>query len=248
MTDLRTLLHEAAPLPSGPLDMGSVRRRAARLRVRRATTWLAGVLAVAGVTLPATGSGVLAPGGTGTDVGVGVGVERNDAPHPTAMAVPATGAGGGAGAAPAPTAQPRRAPDGTARSAGGATQPDGPALGDVQPPAPSCSVDDAGLREGEQRVCRFTATKAGGAGLRSDGAAQPTGARGDVYYVRNGVRSHQRVEYQRAGAGGVGVFACAEFLEPGDLVEVVVTAGAARPDRPTSTLGAGEGWSCWQGS
>ena len=63
MADLRTLLHDAAPTPRGPLDLDAVRRRAGRLGVRRAVAWVAGLGAVIGLGVPVAGGvgGLLVP-------------------------------------------------------------------------------------------------------------------------------------------------------------------------------------------
>src|SRR5687767_14793883 len=53
MTDIRTLLHEAAPGPSAPLDVEVLVVRAAhRPWHRRVVVWLAGLVAVVGVGVP----------------------------------------------------------------------------------------------------------------------------------------------------------------------------------------------------
>src|SRR5258706_12003232 len=69
MPDLHELLHDAAPKPVAPLDMAALQRRAHRFSKRRLVAWLAGVVAVAGVGLPA-GTTLLASANHGERVGV----------------------------------------------------------------------------------------------------------------------------------------------------------------------------------
>lgn len=118
----------------------------------------------------------------------------------------------------------------------------------ASPPASACTVDNAGLNPGGQRMCSFTATTMGGATMRSDGVvmAAGNGAQGYVTITRQGIRRTHTVQYNSARAGELGVFSCGGLIEPGDLVEVVLTNGPAALDGSTVTLGAGEGWYCWQ--
>src|SRR5688572_15633057 len=61
MTDIRTLLHDAAPAPRAPLDVGTLLTR----RPRRWRVWAASALAVVAVGGGVAGTGALSPAGDG---------------------------------------------------------------------------------------------------------------------------------------------------------------------------------------
>lgn len=248
MTDIRMLLHEAAPQPLRPLDMTALRARARRRTARRVITWLAGLGIAVGAGLPVGGSLLVSAGD----------VERADRVSPDRSALstlpPSEPGAGGVGSgkgpglvgAPGPThpgeADPSPVTTATAGDTGGlALSPSD------YPAAASCSVDTTGLGDGEQRRCRFTATRGGGTDMTTNGPTNPapgTPPSGDVTVTRNGVATTYHV--RTAGAGDLSAFAgCGDVIEPGDLVEVVLTNGiSGDTDQWTTTLGAGEGWSC----
>jgi hypothetical protein len=263
MPDLSTLLHDSAPAPRRPLDLAAVHQRARLSGVRRRLLWLGGLGAL--LALPG-GAGILAPAGDGGDT---VDSRRPPAITPDRPAVgddgPAADAGGtaapgdgddaiaaGTGTRGTPTTSP--APASSAADAGAPTLvevgPTGGADGNVPTPFPSasaCAVDDVGHVPGEERRCRFTATAGGGASLRSSGPTSSVGARGRVIITRNGQTTTHEVQYQSVRAGELGAFACGGLIEPGDLVEVVLTTKSTPDDGTVTTLGAGEGWECWNG-
>ena len=255
MTDLRTLLHEAAPTPSRPLDMAAVRRRSQRLGLRRVGVWVGALGVLAGIAVPVAGG--LVPSSdpdAGVDVGPGptttttLDPDPDDAaPAPTsihaadveASADPSVGPGrGDADGSPlAPTSPGDGAPTTTEAT---------PALASGHPAAPECSVDNEGLGAGEQRRCRFTATKRGGAQMWTSGPVGTAAAdvKGEVILTRQGQTTRYEVTRGNARAGEAGVFlGCGSFIEPGDLVEVVLTNGSDVQVH-TTTLGAGDGWTC----
>lgn len=102
--------------------------------------------------------------------------------------------------------------------------------------AEACSVDNAGMAEGEVRSCRFTATRPGGWNLRFVGFAGTEPMR-EVVVTRDGVATVY-------GYGGNGWCEDAK-IEPGDLV--VVRLSDAGPSANLTTLGAGDGWGCRDG-
>ena len=255
MTDLRTLLHESAPTPSGPLDMSAVRSRARHGRLRRIGIWFAGLVAVAGVGIPAS-QGLL--GSADRDSrDVAINTERKERePGDPATVLPSPGGatvddpsglsvqGGQRQSRPesvAPTTQPRTPPTTSAQ----------PSSAAVFPSQQECSVTTAGMRVGEQRRCRFSPTEVGGASIVTDGPAWSSGnapAYGEVLVTRGGSTgvawtSNESGAAVAAGEGAVFAGGCGRmFLQPGDLVEVVLTK--QRDDPFNVTLGAGKDWSC----
>ena len=239
MTDIRTLLHDAAPTPAVALDMAAVRARARRTTLRRRViAVLTGVGAAIGIGVP-VGTGLLAPASQSERVGI-VGGERIE-DHTLGD-------------------DERRASDVAAlsattvasilgRSSATTTRSQTPTAPVAYPSAAFCTVNDRDLVAGAQRSCRFTATKRGGASLQSDGSTAPppgVSPKGEVRVTRGGETSTHEVTNVRAKAGDAEVFAgCSFFIEPGDLVEVVITSSAAgAKDDATVTLGGGEGWAC----
>ena len=257
MTDLSTLLHESAPTPRRPLDLDAIHARAQRRGGWR-RWWLGGLAAV--LAVPAS-AGILAPAHEGastvdTDRRPPV-VTPDEPPAPDGTAV--GGDDGGATsddragepvAAGRPLAASTAGPDGSSPSP---TTPVWSTAGDELDPMPAdpyplasaCSVDDAGHTPGEERRCRFTASGRGGASLRSSGPTSPVGSSGRVLVTRNGQTTTHEVRYQSVRAGEFGAFACGGLIEPGDLVEVVLTTKSTPDDGTVTTLGAGEGWECW---
>ncbi|MDQ3106333.1 MAG: hypothetical protein M3Q68_00815 [Actinomycetota bacterium] len=268
MIDLRTMLHDSAPMPRTPLDMADIQRRARRRQPRRFAAWLG----LAGLTL-----GVGIPGAS---VLVTAGDPHGEQAKPTATSIdtvldavldadattdsttttttrgatsegvrPATAArvdgttaaapiaggtlqGGGATEAPSTTINPARP-----------TTTTGPPPAEAYPRAASCTVDNAGLGPNEQRRCLFTATAAGGASRRPYGD-EVNSPHGQVLVTRNGATTAHPVV-------GVNVFAgdlergCEDlFIQPGDLVEVILT-NSASGTREVETIGAGEHWECY---
>lgn len=265
MTDLRTLLHQSAPVPSAPLDMAAVRRLAARRRSRRIAGWLG----LAGLTL---GLGV--PGGAqlvtvGDDGHAGGGSSAAAVTTPTTTSgggrsSAATLAAGGTSASPkapiaigapgAPTAVVAGGA-GERSSADGGAGPEGPGAAPTltpssptttapaYPAAASCWVDNRDLGPSEQRSCRFTATAEGGTSRRpyGDEASSP---HGQVFVTRYGTTTVHPVVGVHVFAGDV-EHGCEDlFIQPGDLVEVVLTNNPGGT-REVETIGAGHGWECY---
>lgn len=270
MTDLRTLLHDSAPAPRGPLDMRDVRRRAERAGARRVLAWLSGIGVAIGLGVP-VGGALLSPADNAAVVEVGVSEPSTttSAPNPTVPVAAPLGATTSstvrlasrsgvdrpglvddAVTASELEGDPAAIATTTLGAPAGVDSEPSPKLEatDGYPLASSCSVDNAGLGPKRQRTCQFTATTRGGAEMRSNGVAMAAGngAEGHVTVTRDGKRTTTIVQYDSASAGDLGVFGCGGLIEPGDLVEVVLTNGAGSPDGSTTTLGAGEGWYCWQ--
>lgn len=90
--------------------------------------------------------------------------------------------------------------------------------------------------------------------MESDGPVTSAGTHpeGRVTVTRDGVSTTYDVVSNRARAEDpageeLGVFAgCGQgnFIQPGDLVEVVLTRTSSTPPATTTTLTAGEGWRC----
>lgn len=251
MTDIRTLLREAAPQPLAPLDMVAVRALARRRSMRRFVTWVGGIGVVIAAAVPTGGSLLVNAAGGGRD--------HNGAKN-EAQAVDAVDRGTTDRSLSAPLVGTDRAGD---PAAAGIAPPGGPPEGGVTtttdqrdavapasasdyPKRPSCVIDNVGLGDGEQRSCRFTATSDGGADLVSSGTVSPPpGAKAEVTVTRDGQTTTYSVHNQEQRAGGLNHAICGSFIEPGDLVEVVLTNSTNDPERATLTLGAGEGWECW---
>lgn len=267
MADLRTLLHQSAPKPRSPLDLVSIHERVQRRPHRRFAAWLgiAGLLLGLGVpggsalvtadrqndrqaappSLPSliesghVDSGVDVPTTTSTQIASARSTAR---PSTESKAVEASAAG--SGSAEADDSARVIAPPTTARGPAATTSTvvaPSPSPADY-PRAASCSIDNAGLGRNEQRRCRFTATATGGAGFR-DGSDEPRGPTAQVSVTRDGSTMTRPVT-------GVAVFAgdlkrgCAEqFIQPGDLVELVLT-NSGSDSEAEATVGAGEGWEC----
>jgi len=265
MTDLRELLHESAPRPTGPLDMAAVYRRGRQRRSRRLGGWLG----LAGVTLGLgvpSGSMLVTAGEGGRDQAAATttlpptGAARAASETTTTLGLVAgppirslTAGGGGAktpirtvdplapSAAPTSSGDPIAAPTSTAPP--GATPTSGPAAPRPEyPRAASCSVDNAGLGPSEQRACRFTATAAGGASRRPYGD-EVNSPHGQVLVTRNGTTTAHPVFGAEVFAGDVRRGCQELFIQPGDLVEVVLT-NSPRGTTQVETIGAGEHWEC----
>ena len=256
MADLRTLLHDSAPEPSAPLDMAAVRRRAQRTGMRRLAAWLAGLGAIVGIGFPVGGSILVnadqsepprvdrvtpetVQGAkrvtTGTSV---VEPDGDGAPPPGATRVTSRPAQLGGATTTSPPA---------ASKADGDVEPSVVANAEARdyPPAAYCAVDNVGLGADQSRSCRFTATARGGGTVKSTSPVYPPpGIRAQMRITRNGETNTYMIGHQRVQAGDAGTFYCGAMIEPGDLVEVILTNSPA-PDGSTSTAGAGDGWECW---
>lgn len=257
MTDLHTLLRESAPAPSSPLDMSAVRQRAARLGTRRFFAWVAGLGVATGLVVP-IGGPLLVSGDRAEQVATDVrapdngdqegdeGVDRVEDRADAGSS--ASDAGNDEGSESASEASASAPPSTVARgtasgSVADAAAPAAPA--EHFPAAAVCTVDTVGLGAGHERVCRFTATAAGGASLTTTGPiSPPPGIKAEVIVTRNGESTTYVVTEDTVRAGEVGTFRCGRIIEVGDLVEVVLTNSPA-PDGHRTTLGAGEGWECW---
>ena len=258
MTDLRTLLHDAAPMPRHPLDMAAVRRRSQRLGLRRVGLWVGALGVLAGVAVPVAGG--LVPS---SDPDAGVQVIPGPITTTTSTTTPdlvGPDTDAPQSEASSDSDRPDVLPGGASGASAGSAEaterviPWSPPTTEVArpvnradyPAAAECSVDNEGLAAGEQRRCRFTATTSGGFGFRSSGPVYPNAAQvsGKVLVTRDGVTTTYDVVDARAEAGGFGAFVGCDFpLDPGDLVEVVLTSH--RDDQlTTTTLGAGDGWAC----
>ncbi|MEY2424931.1 MAG: hypothetical protein QOI61_503, partial [Actinomycetota bacterium] len=207
MPDIQTVLHEAAPTPASVLDMAAVRARARRYSLRRRIiAALAGVGVAVGIGVP-VGTGVLAPASQGERVGMTGRHTTEDSAPPTDDARPATN-GAAAVKTSVVAALPGRSTTTTAK----------PQLGEPPveyPSAASCTVDDQGLAAGAQRICRFTATRRGGASFDSDGPTAPApgvSPAGEVKVTRNGQTSRHQVDKYRASTGDGAVFVGCEFF------------------------------------
>ena len=264
MADLRTLLHESAPRPRSPLDLEALHARARRRTNRRFATWLG----VAGLAL-----GIGVPGGTvfvtadrgddhrvapPTTTTTSTPSSADDATDADERSTATTGRGVSAAASSSPAEGRLVAPrPGTAASdadAGpssdapptslrGTTSTTAAPRAAEYPPAAACTVDNAGLGPNEQRRCRFTATAAGGASRRPYGD-EVNSPQGQVLVTRNGTTTAHPVFGAQVFAGDIRRGCEDLFIQPGDLVEVVLT-NAASGTREVMTIGAGERWQCW---
>lgn len=248
MTDIRTLLYEAAPAPSGPLDMTAVRSRSARRSWRRIAAWMGGVGLVIGAGVAGGGNLLVSTGSDGRDH---PSHEREAAAEATTTTTTADGSSAGSPGAAAgaegavgggPTAARASGPEVvSSRSTGTSTLDPW-----VYPSAESCSVDNTGMGDGQRRSCSFRATAKGGAQLRSSGPTNPSpgvSAEGTVTVTRDGQRTTYTIGKWRAEAGGMGVFIGCEvnIIQPGDLVDVELVNGTdADGETSVTTLGAGK--------
>ncbi|MGQ0434118.1 MAG: hypothetical protein ACT452_17150 [Microthrixaceae bacterium] len=246
MTDIRMLLHHAAPQPLGPLDMTALRARARRRSLRRFATWVAGVGAVITAAVP-TGGAFL--------VNAAQGDRDQAAVEQDAGAVDATEIVDAADPAPmpgsAPSAPSIEGSNALVGSMGGvigttSTTSEEPSASSFYPRQSECVVDNADLGDGEIRTCRFTATARGGTEMTSSGTTDPPGATGEVTVTRNGVSTtyYPHMRRRRVGDASVFVGCSGGLIQPGDLVDMVLTNSTADPEHATITLSAGEGWSC----
>jgi len=251
MPDIRTLLHDAAPQPVAALDMAAVRSRAARRPRRRLVTWLAGLGAVI-----AAGVGVGIPGGGGILVNAGQddrpAVIESDSSRTdeivdgTATAWdPSPGMDDEAGFSP-PVSSP------SASSPASVPHPLAPtaAPSAAYPPMASCSVDNRDLGRGHSRSCRFTATTAGGWNYYQPPNHLPSASDAptvSVRVTRDGSTTVYSTRMVRDGgpAGTYHLDGCTDdVIEPGDLVEVVITEPYDATVRTEMGGGAGEHWGC----
>lgn len=269
MADLRTLLQQSAPKPTTPLDLAAIHARAQRRPRRRFATWLGIAGLTLGIGIP--GGSVLVTADRENDrqadppsvpaVVTPVRVDgATDATTTTSMPTAPSGAtarratesksveapaarGGSAGSddnarvvAPPTTSRGSVPTTTTVVSAAPSPTPSD------YPQAASCSIDNRGLGRNEQRRCRFTATTSGGASFR-DGSNEPRGPTAQVSVTRDGTTTTRPVTGVAVFAGDLGQ-ACAErFIQPGDLVELVLSNTGTDPGAE-ATIGAGEGWAC----
>lgn len=254
MTDLRRLLHDSAPVPSGPLDMAAVRRRARRTGLRRVASWIAGLTVISGIGFP-LGESIFVnadqPGRPRVERTSPETVEEDGDPTATTLRA---GDGRDSGTSPVTSVTSLRAHPGPttttatvpAASHSGA-EPSVAATADEgdYPSAPFCAVDNVGLGANQSRSCRFKATTRGGGTVKTTSPVYPPpGIRAEMRITRNGETTTHTIGHQRVQAGEAGTFYCGALIEPDDLVEVVLTNSPA-PDGSTSTAGAGDGWECW---
>ncbi len=265
MTDIRTLLHEAAPRTAVELDLEELRRQAGRHSLRRVASWLAAGLAVLAIAVP-TGQTILSPadhGPAGLDVrqvdggDLGEdGTRRGDteASSPTSIDDDPTHGSVIAGEVAGPIERlgmpsPDRAiVDTTSTTTSAATTTAPPDMSawwapDPEYPARSgCSVDDAGLAPRRERRCQFTATVAGGASVDPEHSSVPSTQTADQVRVTVRRPNGEVMEWSGTRSYGVGdaqvFFGCDVFIEPGDRVEVAIVAG---DDPARTTVHAGEG-------
>ena len=260
MSDIRTLLHEAAPTPLEPLDMEAVRARAVRRMRRRLVALVTGVTALLAAAIP-IGNSLLAPAGGG-DASViiapppavadpAVEPDRSDQ-VPSGPAEPShpSGSTEGSASSESPNAQSMApapsifTPTPTADPAATATA--------KYPLAKSCSVDNAGLAYGEQRSCTFTATHAGGWNFYQPPEHGPSigdPATVTVRVVHDGATQIYRSEMLPDGgpAGSYDVEGCDDaIIQPGDLIEVTIEQPDGRYEVVVGEAGggAGKGWGC----
>ena len=254
MTELRSLLHDSAPVPSGPLDMAAVRRRARRTGFRRVAAWLAGLGAIAGIGFPLGGSILVNADQPGRPRVERVAPETAEdlGDHTATTSRTADATGGGSARVTATTllrAQPTTTTTTATSPAAEQNDVKPPVAVSAEqrdfPPAPFCAVDNVGLAANQSRSCRFTATTAGGGTVKTTSPVYPPpGIRAEMRITRNGETTTHMIGHQRVQAGEAGTFYCGALIEPGDLVEVVLT-NSPSPDGSTSTAGAGDGWECW---
>lgn len=234
MTDLRTLLHDAAPRPSGPVDIGALMAEAGRRRPwRRIGLWFASLVAVIGI-----GGGAvigLAPADDPSHI------DTLPGPTTTTTAV-ASDEGISARTVAGPTAMP------TTTTPAAAVSPSSEASGDEpswywRPPTEpteceltaggsGVSDDDlgggAGFDDPGTHTCTFIATDDGG--YRAAGTWSIT-------IERDGDRIGRSHLDRSPACEDVG------FILPGDVVTVNVRTPGGATTADTS-IGAGPSWSC----
>ena len=250
MTDIRTLLHDAAPSPTGPLDMAAVRARARRSPGRRLAAWIVGAGALIGVGVP-VGNAVLVTGGHDTAVEV---VDPTPTTGVTTTSIPA--------AAPQRDAPATDREYGAGSTASNVTDAESalpassgseaPTMG-YDPPYPrasECSVDTYGLASGDARTCRFTATAAGGWNYYQPphGPTITEIPYIEVSVTRGDETRVYRTERVPSGTptGGYRLKGCDDdIIRPGDRVEVLIQQADPWMDiRNEMGVGAGSGWGC----
>ena len=229
MTDLRTLLHDAAPRPSRRIDVDALIAEAARRRPwRRIVLWFASIAAVVGI-----GGGAivgLAPADRPAEVGT--------VPAPSAISTTTTTPSDSTcqvvAAGDTPVASPGSA------SAMATPDADEPAWYQHEPPHEECDlhpggyglsqdgVGGAGFDDPRTQTCTFTATAAGG--YRAAGTWSLT-------IERDGQRIDRSHVLRSATCEDVG------FIRRGDVVTVQVRTpgGATTVD---TFISAGPRWSC----
>lgn len=117
------------------------------------------------------------------------------------------------------------------------------------PPASDCSVDARGMAAGTTRSCQFTATDYGGwwagfAGMPLFGVNNPDPSAA-VWVTRGTSKEFYMSDGGQGPAMDMSWAGCDNnIIQPGDLVEVVITAGEGNNPGSYYEAGAGLGWSC----
>lgn len=235
MSDIRTVLHQAASTPSQPPNMHAIRERARRLGHRRVFVWLTGAVAVLGVGFPVGNTILVSPGSSDR-----ISTIDADVPRPSRQDEAAVGAASGgdtrsgdksAAASSSPAAHV--SPATTVPAVGGipttTTAPTG------HPARESCRIDNNGLLPGESRRCQFTATRAGGWRFSDGAGAGADWSRGIVTVTRDG---------ETKTYNSVGFTSCGDtVIEPGDLVTLEFVQGT-QDVTVGGYVAAGYRWSC----
>ena len=120
---------------------------------------------------------------------------------------------------------------------------------DSYPPASACSVDARGMAARQTRSCRFTATESGGwwagfAGTPLFGvnSFDPSAA---VFVTRAGRQTLYETHGPMSPGMDMSWAGCDDnIIQPGDLVEVEITAGEGNNPGAYYEAGAGLGWNC----
>lgn len=241
MTSISDALKAAAPEPTHFLDMGEIRRLAARRLLRRRILSAFGAVSV---TLGAiTGAGaiqvVTAGGGDDRSPEIVVAPDTTEPDHtPTSEEVEPR-----LPAAPPDSRGTPEPPSADSPPAGGSIPR--ASLGDQEagawwrnafyPLAPSCHVDNVGLAPGESRTCRFMATASGSIGLYLErGEEDPleqdhvTALQTDYptaeFRLLNDSGTYTYTMPYAQAAGTYATYSSCGAVEPGDLVEVRLTA------------------------
>jgi hypothetical protein len=174
MTDLRDLLHEAAPVPSRPLDMSAVRARSKQVDRLRLVAWLAGFGAFVGIAVP-SGTLLVTSSNDGRTTHVAI--------DEVATTAPALVAGGSLSrsstdlpdATPGSRARPAAAPHPPASSTAANASPSGS--------APTSTTTPLVLDDSETETHRYVAHEAHFVGTAAASEASGTMFQGDLTFV-----------------------------------------------------------------